>query len=41
MPHPDGGTIDVTAPLPDHMAQSWNLLGFDVARVDTSEEAAA
>jgi 23S rRNA pseudouridine955/2504/2580 synthase len=30
MPHPSGkGTIDVTAPLPDHMRQSWNLLGFD------------
>ncbi|MBV6656994.1 MAG: RluA family pseudouridine synthase [Devosiaceae bacterium] len=28
LPHPDGGRIDVTAPLPDHMAQSWNLLGF-------------
>jgi 23S rRNA pseudouridine955/2504/2580 synthase len=29
MPHPNGGTIDVTAPLPPHMQQSWNLLGFD------------
>jgi 23S rRNA pseudouridine955/2504/2580 synthase len=29
LPHPDGGTIDVTAPLPPHMMQSWNLLGFD------------
>ncbi|MCW5716454.1 MAG: RluA family pseudouridine synthase [Bauldia sp.] len=29
LPHPDGGTIDVTAPLPPHMQQSWNLLGFD------------
>ncbi|WP_136657414.1 RluA family pseudouridine synthase [Nitratireductor sp. XY-223] len=30
IPHPDGrGTIDVTAPLPPHMVQSWNLLGFD------------
>jgi 23S rRNA pseudouridine955/2504/2580 synthase len=28
IPHPDGGTIDVTAPLPPHMKQSWNLLGF-------------
>lgn len=33
IPHPDGGVIDVTAPLPQHMKQSWNLLGF-------SEEAA-
>ncbi|MFP1634030.1 RluA family pseudouridine synthase [Zhengella sp. ZM62] len=32
MPHPDGsGVIDVTAPLPPHMVQSWNLLGFDEA----------
>ena len=29
IPHPDGGAIDVTAPLPPHMRQSWNLLGFD------------
>jgi 23S rRNA pseudouridine955/2504/2580 synthase len=29
MPHPNGGTLDVTAPLPLHMQQSWNLLGFD------------
>jgi 23S rRNA pseudouridine955/2504/2580 synthase len=31
IPHPSGGSIDVTAPLPPHMQQSWNLLGFDVA----------
>ena len=32
IPHPDGsGVIDVTAPLPPHMVQSWNLLGFDEA----------
>ncbi|WP_237151466.1 RluA family pseudouridine synthase [Oryzibacter oryziterrae] len=31
IPHPAGGqTIDVTAPLPPHMLQSWNLLGFEV-----------
>ncbi len=30
IPHPAGGTLDVTAPLPSHMQQSWNLLGFDV-----------
>ena len=29
VPHPRGGTIDVTAPLPPHMVQSWNLLGLD------------
>ncbi|MDN2567451.1 RluA family pseudouridine synthase [Aquibium sp. A9E412] len=31
VPHPRGGTLDVTAPLPAHMVQSWNLLGFDEA----------
>ena len=34
VPHPRGGTIDVTAPLPPHMEQSWNLLGFDAKRYD-------
>ena len=34
IPHPRGGTIDVTAPLPPHMQQSWNLLAFDAARYD-------
>jgi 23S rRNA pseudouridine955/2504/2580 synthase len=34
VPHPRGGTIDVTAPLPPHMEQSWNLLGLDVSRFD-------
>jgi 23S rRNA pseudouridine955/2504/2580 synthase len=29
IPHPARGTIDVTAPLPPHMLQSWKLLGFD------------
>ena len=26
---PDGGRLQVTAPLPPHMEQSWRLLGFD------------
>ncbi|WP_442578283.1 RluA family pseudouridine synthase [Mesorhizobium sp. ASY16-5R] len=34
IPHPDGGKIDVTAPLPPHMRQSWNLLGFDEASAE-------
>jgi len=37
IPHPDGGVIDVTAPLPPHMRQSWNLLGFDEANGETGE----
>ena len=39
LPHPRGGRIDVTAPLPPHMVQSWNLLGFDAKRYDPIEEA--
>jgi 23S rRNA pseudouridine955/2504/2580 synthase len=34
VPHPRGGVIDVTAPLPPHMLQSWNLLGLDAKRYD-------
>lgn len=34
VPHPRGGTIDVSAPLPPHMQQSWNLLGLDTNRFD-------
>lgn len=29
VPAPGGGKIEVTAPLPPHMVQSWNLIGFD------------
>jgi 23S rRNA pseudouridine955/2504/2580 synthase len=39
VPHPRGGTIDVTAPLPPHMLQTWNLLGLDAKRYDPIEEA--
>ncbi|MFC5386775.1 RluA family pseudouridine synthase [Aquamicrobium segne] len=34
IPHPDGGRIDVKAPMPPHMRQSWNLLGFDEQGAD-------
>jgi 23S rRNA pseudouridine955/2504/2580 synthase len=27
--------VDVTAPLPPHMVQSWNLLGFDEADAES------
>jgi 23S rRNA pseudouridine955/2504/2580 synthase len=31
LPHPfTGGKIDVTAPLPEHMTKTWELLGLDV-----------
>ena len=39
VPHPRGGTIDVIAPLPSHMQQSWNLLGLDATRYDPIVEA--
>jgi 23S rRNA pseudouridine955/2504/2580 synthase len=41
VPHPRAGVIDVTAPLPPHMQQSWNLLGLDAGRYDPIEEAPA
>ncbi|WP_428029871.1 RluA family pseudouridine synthase [Ancylobacter sp.] len=36
IPHPRGGDrlIDVSAPLPPHMQQSWNVLGFDASQYD-------
>jgi len=39
VPHPRGGIVDVSAPLPPHMEQTWNLLGFDAKRYDPIEEA--
>jgi 23S rRNA pseudouridine955/2504/2580 synthase len=39
VPHPRGGIIDVTAPLPPHMVQSFNLLGLDATRYDPIVEA--
>jgi 23S rRNA pseudouridine955/2504/2580 synthase len=39
VPHPRGGArIDVTAPLPPHMEQTWNLLGLDAKRYDPIED---
>ncbi len=34
VPHPAGGTFHIRAPLPDHMAASWALLGFEEAAGD-------
>ncbi len=40
IPHPrTGKPIDVTAPLPPHMQQSFNLLGFDTSQYDPIVEA--
>ena len=29
IPHPQGGTLSVTAPLPPHMRRMWQFFGFD------------
>jgi 23S rRNA pseudouridine955/2504/2580 synthase len=34
VPHPDGGEFHITAPLPKHMMDSWNLLGFSVTEYE-------
>lgn len=40
IPHPrDHTMVDVSAPLPPHMLQSWNLLGFDTSSYDPIEQA--
>lgn len=31
-PHPRGGTVDVSAPLPQHMLDTWEMFGFDPER---------
>ncbi len=38
IPHPSGGRLKVTAPLPPHMVQSWNLLGFNQEDGDKDED---
>jgi 23S rRNA pseudouridine955/2504/2580 synthase len=38
LPHPfTGGKIDVTAPLPEHMKKTWELLGLDAARYEKED----
>jgi len=38
LPHPyTGGKIDVTAPLPEHMQKTWELLGLDADRYEKQE----
>ncbi|MGH6924813.1 MAG: RluA family pseudouridine synthase, partial [Propylenella sp.] len=37
IPHPAGGALDVTAPLPPHMQQSFAVLGFDERTGDEVE----
>ena len=39
LPHPKGGLLDVTAPLPPHMQKTFDLFGFDTKQHDPIEEA--
>jgi len=38
-PHPKGGAVDVTAPLPAFMRETWTTVGFDPDRYDEGPEA--
>ncbi|MGB3875767.1 RluA family pseudouridine synthase [Shinella zoogloeoides] len=38
IPHPSGGRLRVTAPLPPHMVQTWNLFGFDQSAADGEDD---
>ncbi|WP_330167747.1 RluA family pseudouridine synthase [Bartonella grahamii] len=35
IPHPSGGILDIVAPLPPHMVQSFNLLSFNESDAET------
>jgi 23S rRNA pseudouridine955/2504/2580 synthase len=37
-PHPRGGTVDISAPLPPHMEETFALFGFDGRRFEDDEE---
>ncbi len=39
LPHPKGGELDVTAPLPRHMQTTFDLFGFDPKQRDPIEDA--
>ena len=39
LPHPAGGMIDVTAPLPEHMQKTWDMFAFDAKQYDPIVEA--
>ncbi len=38
LPHPNGGTLNVTAPLPPHMRRMWEFFGFAGAAEDPFAE---
>jgi 23S rRNA pseudouridine955/2504/2580 synthase len=37
-PHPRGGTVDVTAPLPEHMLATFKQFNFDANRFDRDDD---
>jgi 23S rRNA pseudouridine955/2504/2580 synthase len=37
VPRANGQTLDVSAPLADHMAATWRMLGLDPERYDEIE----
>jgi 23S rRNA pseudouridine955/2504/2580 synthase len=39
LPHPRGGMLDVTAPLPPHMQRAFDMFGFDTKRFDPIQNA--
>jgi 23S rRNA pseudouridine955/2504/2580 synthase len=39
LPHPRGGIIDVTAPLPEHMKKGFAMFGFDLSEREPIEDA--
>jgi len=39
LPHPRGGIIDVTAPLPEHMKKAFAMFGFEESERDPIEDA--
>ncbi len=38
LPHPGGGTLDITAPLPPHMAAAWKFFDFDTGDAAGNED---
>ena len=39
VPHPRGGTLDVTAPLPEHFKEAFSIFGFNASDPDPILEA--
>lgn len=39
LPHPRGGVIDVTAPIPEHMQKTFDMFGFEPPARDPIEDA--